>query len=340
MPEHRATASPIILSTWSFGQAANLAGWPHLVGSGVCARSMDAVIAACESAEDDIAVDSVGKGGLPDASGRVSLDACVMESPARSAGVCYLTRHNHAAAIARRVMEKTSHKMLAGEGADAFADAEGFPTATDLLTPAARRAWETWARNPDHFSNQERYKGWIPPSNSEENYAKENRSNEGEDAPHNRHHDTIGVLAIDREGVLAGGCTTSGMAFKIPGRVGDSPIIGHGLYVEPGVGAATATGTGELIMGVCGSFLAVEYMRRGKSPLEALREVLQRIMDSYELRPEHQAAFIALAPDGSWSAASLRSGYRTAVKTTERAALVDADWVAIPSAVRDSAGGL
>ncbi len=300
---------------------------------------MDAVIAACESAENDLAVDSVGKGGLPDATGRVSLDACVMESPARSAGVCYLTRHNSAAAIARAVMEKTNHKLLAGEGADQFADAMGFPEDRELLTPAAKQAWDIWSKDPMHFASMDRYKGWIPPSNSEEMYAKKDRG-DGENAAHNRHHDTIGALAMDAAGVMAGGCTTSGMAFKVPGRVGDSPIIGHGLYVEPGVGACTATGTGELIMGVCGAFLAVELMRRGGTPLDALREVITRIMQSYEIRAEHQAAFIALRADGTWAGAALRPGFRTAVKSPTQDELVEARWVGIEERRKATGGGL
>lgn len=330
-----ASTSPIILSTWSFGQAANRAGWPHLQRP--TASAMDAVIAACESAENDLAVDSVGKGGLPDASGRVSLDGCVMESPARCGGVCYLTRHNSAAAIARAVMEKTNHKLLAGEGADHFADAMGFPEDRGLLTANAQQAWEAWAKDPKQFATLDRYKGWIPPSNSEELYA---RKGQHENEPHNRHHDTIGVLAMDAAGRMAGGCTTSGMAFKVPGRVGDSPIIGHGLYVEPEVGACTATGTGELIMGVCGSFLAVELMRRGLPPLEALRDVITRIMQSYEIRSEHQAAFIALRADGAWAGAALRPGFRTAVKTSTRDDLVDAEWVGIEEGRKRSGGGL
>jgi isoaspartyl peptidase/L-asparaginase-like protein (Ntn-hydrolase superfamily) len=142
-----------------------------------------------------------------------------------------------------------------------------------------------------------------------------------------RHHDTIGVLALDARGTLAGACSTSGTPFKTPGRVGDSPIIGHGLYVDPAVGAATATGTGELIMGVCGSFLAVECMRRGASPLEALTQTLQRIIDSSDLTPEHQVAMIALAPDGTFASAALRPGYRTSIRMKDRDEVIEPDAV-------------
>jgi N4-(beta-N-acetylglucosaminyl)-L-asparaginase len=146
-------------------------------------------------------------------------------------------------------------------------------------------------------------------------------------AARNEMHDTIGVLSIDGDGVLAGCCTTSGMPFKVPGRVGDSPIIGHGLYVDPEHGAATATGHGELVMGICGSFLAVEAMRRGASPLDAAIEVLQRVMKTYDLTPEDQLGVITLNKNGEWSGASLRTGFSIAVKSATRDELVDSQRV-------------
>jgi L-asparaginase/N4-(beta-N-acetylglucosaminyl)-L-asparaginase len=144
------------------------------------------------------------------------------------------------------------------------------------------------------------------------------------DPPPEPPHDTVGVLALDARGVLAGACSTSGLAFKLPGRVGDSPIIGHGLYVDPRRGAAVATGMGELIMGVCGTFLAVDRMGRGAPPAEAALEVMTRLRESYDLREDHQVGLIALAPDGGWSSASLRPGFRVAVRTADRDELVDA----------------
>jgi len=145
-----------------------------------------------------------------------------------------------------------------------------------------------------------------------------------------KHHDTVGVLAIDMKGVLAGACSTSGAPFKTPGRVGDSPIIGHGLYVDPKHGAATATGAGELVMGVCGSFLTVELMRRGASPVQALRETLQRMIDSYDLKPQHQVAMIALRPDGTCASAALRDGYKTSITTSHGSRVIDPDLVLLP----------
>jgi L-asparaginase/N4-(beta-N-acetylglucosaminyl)-L-asparaginase len=286
---------PIILSTWSFGRRANAAAWSALSAGGA---AIDAVEQACICAEDDPAVDSVGRGGLPDAGGRVSLDGCIMLSPARCGSVCFIRRFNHPVSIARAVMEHTPHVMLAGEGAEAFAAARGFPPA-DLLTDEAKQKWE-----------QMKAAAGGDPRLAQRITAPANR----EDESYEPSHDTIGVLALDKAGTLAGACSTSGLAMKLPGRVGDSPIIGHGLYVHPQHGAAVATGHGELVMGTCLSFLAVELLRRGATPDEALRQCMLRLKESYALQPHHQVGMIALTPRGQWAHASLRSGYRTAVR--------------------------
>lgn len=282
--------------------------------------SLDAVEAGCRVIEADLTNNSVGKGGYPDRSGQVSLDASIMLSPAKCGSVCYVRRFTHAVTIARWVMERTPHVMLAGEGAERLAEIYGMEP-DELLTDEARQAWEKWrAENPEAARNcSETY---LPPANIEERL-----HGEAKRVDPNASHDTVGVLAQNARGVLAGACSTSGMAFKAPGRVGDSPIIGHGMYVDPDHGAAVATGTGELVMGVCGSFLAVELMRRGASPLEALTEVLQRIIDSYDLRPEHQVAMIGLRADGSWASACLRPGFNTAVRTPDRDEVVLPDRV-------------
>jgi isoaspartyl peptidase/L-asparaginase-like protein (Ntn-hydrolase superfamily) len=329
---------PILLSTWSFGQRANAAGWPYLTAA--TGSSLDAVEHACRASEADPHVKSVGLGGYPDRSGEVTLDAAVMRSPSQCGAVCYVRRFLHPVSIARLVMEKTPHVLLAGDGADRFAQLHGMAPA-DLLTASARSAWEKWisqhvaARHVDHVA-------YFPPANIEEKRpldelaAAADHASHGDRPPHgapashsapasqgaDASHDTVGVLAMDAAGGLAGACSTSGTAFKVPGRVGDSPLIGHGLYVDPRVGAAVATGLGELIMGVCGSFLAVEAMRRGAAPLEAAVEVLQRIIESYPPRDEHQVAIIALDRDGRWSSAALRGGYQTAVRTPGRDELV------------------
>lgn len=303
-------APPLILSTWSFGPIANKPGYDILARPG---SSLDAVVAAATAVENDPSVNSVGVGGLPDASGRVSLDACVMVNPDRCGAVYYLRHHPNPAAIARQVMERTIHVSLAGDGADEFADRCGFAR-RELLTDAARHEWEKWAANPANL-DREKYRGWIPPLNVEEQ-----RGGLSSPSPvvttggafPEPSHDTVSILAIDSAGTLAGACSTSGMAFKVPGRVGDSPIIGHGLYVDQNNGrgaAAAATGNGELIMGVCGSFLAVEYMNQGRTPLEAIVGVLERIRARYKLVDDHQVALIAMNTNREWASAALRPGF-------------------------------
>ncbi len=195
--------------------------------------------------------------------------------------------------------------MLAGEGAERFARRHGIEPA-DLGTEQSRAAWEKWAETHPEARQ------------------------EAEPFPHNEFHDTVGVLARDAAGQIAGACSTSGLPFKLPGRVGDSPIIGHGLYVDPRCGAAVATGWGELIMGVCGSFLAVELMRRGASPRDAAVEMLQRIVDTHPLGDEHQVGVVTLSASGQWSSAALRPGYRTAMQTAAGVEVVDPEHVMFP----------
>ena len=266
---------PILLSTWSFGQRANAAGWPYLTAA--TPSSLDAVEHACRASEADPHVMSVGLGGYPDRAGEVSLDAAIMRSPSQCGAVCYVRRYLHPVSIARLVMEKTPTCMLAGEGADRFAQLHGLAPADLAHRAESRAAWQKWIsrarggplRRPRRLFPAGQYRG-------EKAVGLSGRRGgpccDGADS-----HDTVGVLAMDAAGEFAGACSTSGTAFKVPGRVGDSPIIGHGLYVDPRVGAAVATGLGELVMGVCGTFLAVEAMRRGAAPLEAAVEVLERI---------------------------------------------------------------
>lgn len=302
LPRH-----PVVLSTWSFGPIANAPAINSLNSGG---SALDAVVAAATAVENDTGINSVGVGGLPDADGHVSLDGCVMTNPDRCGSVCYIRNYANPVAIARAVMERTIHVMLAGDGAEAFAAREGFAR-RELLTDAARTEWERWRTDPKRL-DREKYKGWIPPLNVEE--IKDGVSARSTGGMHPEpSHDTVSVLALDRGGHLAGACSTSGMAFKVPGRVGDSPIIGHGLYVDQEAGAAAATGTGEIVMGTCGSFLAVEHMRQGMTPLEAMVEVLARITKRFKLKPDHQVAMIAMAPDGRWASAALKPGFHHTV---------------------------
>lgn len=296
----------LMLSTWSFGQAANRAGFVALERGG---SALDAVEAACRDAEADLANPTVGVGGLPDSSGRVSLDACVMLSPAKRGGVAAVRRHAHPISIARKVMETTPHVLLVGPDADDFADHQLLPPAL-LLTENSRKAWEDWAKRNVEKGN---HPFAATMANIEElGYGSGGTAEVGE-----ANHDTIGVLALDDSGLLAGGCTTSGLAFKLPGRVGDSPIVGQGLYVDPRFGAATATGHGELAMSVCASFLAVEQLRAGKTPLEAATIVLQRVAEHHTLTAHDQLGVIVMGKGASFACASLREGFRMAVKTSE-----------------------
>jgi N4-(beta-N-acetylglucosaminyl)-L-asparaginase len=289
---------PILLSTWRFGLPANDAGFPHLLRPG---GMLDALEQTCISCELDLSCDSVGVGGLPDASGQVSLDGAVMLSPARSAGVGYVRKYAHPVSIARRVMEKTPHKLMVGDGAERFAAAEGFQT-VDLLTEAARGKWEAW-RATGQFKDF--HVGEVDES-----------------------HDTIGVLGLDAGGTIGVACSTSGRAYKLPGRVGDSPLIGPGLYCDPAVGAAVATGTGELMIGTCASFLVVERMRAGERPIDAIRYVLRRVAESYPgLGEKDQCALIALAPDGHYASGALRAGFQVAVTTSAGGQLLPPDVV-------------
>jgi L-asparaginase/N4-(beta-N-acetylglucosaminyl)-L-asparaginase len=294
---------PILVSTWPFGLPANDAGFPHARRPG---GILDALEQTCLHCELDPAVDSVGVGGLPDASGHVSLDGAVMLSPATSAGVAYVRKYPHPVSIARRVMEKTPHKLLVGEGAEAFAAAQGFEPA-ELLTERSRKKWEQWKASGAHpdFHVGERAARVDP----------------------NATHDTLGVLGIDASGTIGAACTTSGRAYKLPGRVGDSPLIGHGLYCDPAAGAAVATGTGELMIGVAASFLVTERMRGGDRAIDAIRYVLGRVAQSYTLGPKDQCALIALAPDGHYASGALRKGFMVAVTTASVSHVVPPDVV-------------
>jgi len=320
-----AVSEPLLIATWSFATRAADAAWPGLANRG---RALDAVVDACAVAEEDPAVDSVGYGGLPDAEGHVSLDGCVMLAPGLAGSVACLRTHRHPVRVARMVMERTRHLMIVGDAADRFADECG-ELREEVLAPEAKEAWRRW---------MERTSGDVDAARvaaEQRGVLDAGRAGAGgatgairpfdqgaggrlfaQDASERRWHghDTIGVLARDHAGVFAGACSTSGTPFKRPGRVGDSPIIGHGLYVEPNVGAATATGTGELISAVCGSFLVVESMRAGRSAEESIRAALRRVDESLRIEPHHQVAFVAMRADGTWAAGALRKGFLAVVR--------------------------
>ena len=248
-----------VVSTWDFGVGANQAAWKVLAAGG---SALDAVEAGARWAESELCNPTVGRCGNPDRDGVLSLDASIMAGDGRCGSVAALTDILHPVSVARAVMEKTPHVMLVGEGAQQFAVQQGFQK-QNLLTAQAEQAWREWLKT-EHYA---------PQINAERRGLPGDKNN----------HDTLGMLAIDANGQLAGACTTSGMAFKLHGRVGDSPIIGAGLYVDNEVGAATASGMGEEMMRNAASFLVVELMRQGLSPGDACREAIARVVRK---RPE------------------------------------------------------
>jgi L-asparaginase/N4-(beta-N-acetylglucosaminyl)-L-asparaginase len=244
--------------------------------------------------ENDPKVTSVGYGGLPDREGYVTLDACIMDKFGNAGAVAFLEGYKNPISIARKVMELTDHVMLAGEGAAKFAQKLGFRK-ENLLTEESRQKWLEWKKN------------------------QKAKSKSG--------HDTIGMIALDDNGDLSGACTTSGLAWKMHGRVGDSPIIGAGLYVDNKVGGAASTGKGEECIKVCGSFLVVEMMRRGATPTEACFEAVHRIAQRHPEKPNFQIAFIALNRQGNFGAASLFKGFSYALMKAGENKLIEAEYL-------------
>lgn len=286
---------PVIISTWNHGLDANIAAAKVLLQNG---SVVDAVEQGVWVPEADPKNMSVGLGGLPDREGHVTLDACIMGPDGNAGSVCFLEHIVHPISVARLVMDKTPHVMLSGEGALQFALENGFKK-ENLLTDAAKRAWEKWLRE----SNYDPQPNW------------ENKPNE--------FHDTIGLLAVDSDGAIAGACTTSGLGFKMRGRVGDSPIIGAGLFVDNEIGAATSTGMGELVMKTLGSFLVVELMRHGKSPQQACEEAVRRIVKKLPDHKKYQIGYLAVNKQGETGAYSLKPGFNYALYQDGENSLVD-----------------
>jgi len=288
-----AAVPTVMVSTWDFGAAANAAGLAALANGG---SALDMVEAGGRVAEADESNSSVGLGGLPDRDGRVTLDACVMTWAGDIGAVCALEDVVHAVSVARRVMERTPHTMLVGEGARTFAVEQGFET-RNLLTPRVEAAWREWLTTATY----------APRANSENTDWRAMPGGPG-------NHDTIGLLAIDADQRMAGACTTSGMAFKMRGRVGDSPVIGAGLYVDDAVGGATATGVGEDVVRVAGAHAVVEAMRHGLDPTAACRSVIERLARLRGTRvAASQVALLALDKQGRAGAFALQPGFTFAV---------------------------
>jgi isoaspartyl peptidase/L-asparaginase-like protein (Ntn-hydrolase superfamily) len=288
--------NPTVISTWKHGLKANDGAVKALLNGGT---ALDAVEQGVMVSEADPEVNSVGYGGLPDENGTVTLDACIMDWKGNAGSVGAIENIMHPISVARLVMERTDHVMIVGEGAKRFAIAQGFQE-MNLLTEDSRKRWLEWKES--HSEKDD----WGPqPKELLET------------------HDTISMLALDQDGNLSGACTTSGLFGKIHGRVGDSPIIGAGMYCDGEVGAAGATGRGEEVIKVCGSFSIVEMMRQGRTPQEAVDEALRRLAKKYDNRPNFQVAYIAIRKDGEIAAGSLRPGFQYALYRAGKNELVD-----------------
>ena len=303
--------SPVVVSTWDAGLEANKAAWTILSAKG---RALDAVERGVMVTEDSLNC-CVGLGANPDRDGLVTLDACIMDESFNCGAVAFLERIKHPISVARRVMEKTPHVMLVGEGAQQFALAEGFSLEPQQLSESAQQAYREWLKKSNYRSprinieNQRDHGPFAPAklSNGEWN------------------HDTIGMLALDASGNLSGSCTTSGAGFKMRGRVGDSPIIGAGLYVDNEVGACVATGQGEDVIRVAGASAVVEAMRSGKSPEVACRHLIERVVRiKKEKAKDIQVAFLAIDKLGQIGACAIHPGFSYALRTADQEKLVAA----------------
>ena len=307
--EIKTLQKPIVLSTWRFGIEANTAAWEILSKNG---RALDAVEAGVKIPEGDPNERSVGYGGRPDRDGKVTLDACIMDEFSNIGSVACLEHIKHPISVARAVMEKTPHVMLVGEGAQQFAIEQGFKLESGELSKDAKNSYNNWLKKSEYkpVINIER-KNAI--SQLDANKMAPYRLSNGE-----WNHDTIGMIALDIHGNLSGSCTTSGAGFKMRGRVGDSPVIGAGLYVDNEVGAVVATGQGEDVIRVAGASAVVEQMRQGKSPTEACKIIVERINRiKKEKAKDIQICFIAVNKNGDFGSYSLHKGFNFAVHTNE-----------------------
>ena len=290
-PSEPVVNQPVVVSTWDVGVEANKGAWEILRKGG---RALDAVeqgVMVTESSKSCC----VGLQANPDRDGYVTLDASIMDEAFNCGSVAFLERIKHPISVARRVMEKTPHVMLVGSGARQFAISEGFPLEEEKLYPDAKREYEKWLQ-----------KGIYAPVINIEN------------------HDTIGMVAMDAKGNLSGSCTTSGMAFKMRGRVGDSPIIGAGLFVDNEVGACTATGQGEDVIRVAGSHTVVEFMRQGMSPETACRKVIERIVKiKKDKAKDIQVAFVALNKRGQAGSFAINKGFSYAIRNNSTEKLIN-----------------
>ena len=303
--------NPIVISTWDAGIVANKAAWEIVSKGGRALDAVEAGVMVTESSQNCC----VGLGANPDRDGFVTLDASIMDENYNCGSVAFLERIKHPISVARRVMEKTPHVMLVGIGAQEFAVAEGFPLEEQKLSPDAQKAYDDWLKRSEY----------KPPAINIEN-----KKDHGPFAPNKLedgtwNHDTIGMVAMDANGNLSGSCTTSGAGFKMRGRVGDSPIIGAGLFVDNEVGACTSTGQGEDVIRVAGSHSVVELMRQGLSPEAACKKIVERIVKiKGEKAKDIQVAFLALNKKGEVGAFAIHKGFSYALKNAKDEKLIPA----------------
>ncbi len=295
------TTKPIVISTWDNGMAVNAAAWKILVAKG---RALDAVEAGAMYIENEINC-CIGLGGYPDRDGIVTLDSCIMDEHANCGAVAGLERIKHPVSVARKVMEKTPHVILVGAGAQQFAVENGFSLESTELSDNAKKAYTDWLKTSEY----------KPVINIE------NKKTNGPFAPNffqdgTANHDTMGLVAMDASSNLSGAVTTSGMAFKLHGRVGDSPIIGAGLFVDNEIGAATSSGTGEEVIRICGTHLVVEFMRQGLSPEMACKKAVERIVRRNRAKAKTlQVGFLAMNKKGQYGAYAIQKGFVFCVKS-------------------------
>ena len=308
-PPEIVTGKPVVISTWDAGLAANKAAWEILSKKG---KAIDAVEKGVMVTEDSKNC-CVGLGANPDRDGFVTLDACIMDDKFNCGSVAFLERIKHPISVARKVMEKTPHVMLVGLGAQQFAVSEVFPLEEQKLSPDAQKAYDNWLKKSEY----------KPPAINIEN-----KQGHGPFAPARLdngewNHDTIGMVAMDSFGNLSGSCTTSGAGFKMRGRVGDSPIIGAGLFVDNEVGACTATGQGEDVIRVAGAHSVIELMRQGLSPEAACKKIIGRIVKiKGDKVKQIQVAFIAVNKKGLAGSFAIHPGFEYAIRTNEAEKLV------------------
>ncbi|AMJ65128.1 N(4)-(beta-N-acetylglucosaminyl)-L-asparaginase [Hymenobacter sp. PAMC 26628] len=308
LPGPPAVGKPLVISTWDAGLNANRGAWKILGPGGYALDAVEAGVMVTEAEQSCC----VGLGANPDRDGIVTLDACIMDDKYGCGSVAALERIKHPISVARRVMERTPHVMLVGPGAQQFAVAQGFPLEEQKLSPDAEKNYREWLKTSQYH----------PVINVENSGTRPVGPAGG---PNN--HDTIAMLALDAQGRLSGSCTTSGMGFKMRGRLGDSPIIGAGLFVDPEVGAAAATGQGEDVIRMAGSHTVVELMRQGRSPQAACQEAIARVakIKGPQAR-DIQVAFIAVNRQGQIGAYALQKGFSYALSTTDTPRLVNSEY--------------